>query len=132
MPRVTLHCISASPLSLSSVLTVCGTGTPSDLLPVELRPCHYESGSQGKIVRMLTDPAIVTPLRLSEAQHAEPRQLLHMVATHDPPFHALIDVGAAIVGLSNRQAVEYMLEVRLRDTARDEMQPIYSRDTAEM
>jgi hypothetical protein len=34
------------------------SGTPSNLLPAELRPCHFEEGSEGKIVRVLTDPAV--------------------------------------------------------------------------
>src|SRR5437773_2290607 len=54
------------------------SGTPSDLLPTELRPCHYEPGSevsrhaltanyvcvQAKIVRVLTSPDFVTYERL--------------------------------------------------------------------
>ena len=30
------------------------SGTPSDLLPRELRPCHYEQGSEAEIIRVLT------------------------------------------------------------------------------
>jgi hypothetical protein len=33
----------------------------------------------------------------------------------DPPFHALIDTGALITGLSNKDVAEYLLQVGLQD-----------------
>ena len=67
------------------------SGTPSDLLPTELRPCHYEKGSEAKIVRVLTSPDYVSYERLT---NWKVQSLLKWVATHQPPFHALIDTGA--------------------------------------
>jgi len=36
------------------------SGTPSDLLPVELGKCHYEKGSDAKMLRYLTDPLVTS------------------------------------------------------------------------
>jgi hypothetical protein len=36
------------------------SGTPSDILPLELGSCQYERGSDGKVIHYLTSPAIVS------------------------------------------------------------------------
>lgn len=36
--------------------------------------------------------------------------LLHWAANHDPPFHALIDSGALVTGLSNYEVARRLLE----------------------
>lgn len=36
------------------------SGTPSDLLPVELGTCHYEKGSDGKMIYFLTSPEVMS------------------------------------------------------------------------
>ena len=36
------------------------SGTPSDILPVELGSCNYERGSDGRVVHYLTSSRIVT------------------------------------------------------------------------
>lgn len=36
------------------------SGTPSDLLPLELGRCHYERGSDGKMLSVLTSPDVVS------------------------------------------------------------------------
>ena len=36
------------------------------------------------------------------------RSLLMRVAKHDPPYHALIDTGALITGLSNLEVAEFL------------------------
>jgi hypothetical protein len=36
------------------------SGTPSDLLPIELGHCHYEVGTDGKIIHVLNSPRIVS------------------------------------------------------------------------
>ena len=36
------------------------SGTPSDLLPLELGRCQYERGSDGKMLRLLTDPGVAS------------------------------------------------------------------------
>jgi len=36
------------------------SGTPSDILPVELGQCHYEKGSDAKMMFLLGSPAVVS------------------------------------------------------------------------
>ena len=36
------------------------SGTPSDLLPLDLGRCGYERGSDGKMLHVLTDPEVVS------------------------------------------------------------------------
>lgn len=35
------------------------SGTPSDLLPIELGKCNYELGSDGKMVHVMNNPRVV-------------------------------------------------------------------------
>ena len=67
------------------------SGTPSDLLPRELGHCHYEQGTDGKMLHCLTSPDIMS------FKHVDPNWsvtgLLDLIATADPPYHALIDTG---------------------------------------
>ena len=76
-------------------------GTPSDLLPLDLGRCGYEKGSDGKMLHVLTNPNILS------VRFAQPgwtvRTLLRSVANAEPRFNALIDTGALITGLSNKQ-----------------------------
>eukprot|EP01012_Entosiphon_sulcatum_P009332 TRINITY_DN1521_c0_g2_i1.p1 TRINITY_DN1521_c0_g2~~TRINITY_DN1521_c0_g2_i1.p1 ORF type:complete len:4962 (-),score=1074.52 TRINITY_DN1521_c0_g2_i1:73-14958(-) len=84
------------------------SGTPSDLLPRELGRCGYEQGTDGLMMHTLMSPGIVS------FTHVEPgwsvRSLLDAIAYADPPFHALIDTGALITGLSNLQVAKYLLQ----------------------
>jgi hypothetical protein len=79
------------------------SGTPSNLLPVDLGSCQYEPGSDGKVIHVLTNPSVVTASRKSNWRA---RSLLRDVARNDPPFHALIDVGALITGMDNEEVRE--------------------------
>ena len=82
------------------------SGTPSDLLPTELK-CHFEPGSEGRIVHTLSSTTYVDHTLLNRWTVAS---LLKAVATHnDPPFHALIDTGALVTGMSNREVAENLL-----------------------
>jgi hypothetical protein len=65
------------------------SGTPSNLLPIDLGECFYEPGSDGNIVTVLSDPNVTTAEVLSDDWG--PRKLLRKIATSEPPFHALID-----------------------------------------
>ena len=42
------------------------SGTPSDLLPLELGKCNYEKGSDGKMVHFLTSPSIVSAYKVMQ------------------------------------------------------------------
>ena len=83
------------------------SGTPSDLLPLDLGRCGYERGSDGKMLSVLTDPRVVSAQLAPQSWSV--RSLLRHVATAKPKFHALIDTGALITGLSNRQVAAYLL-----------------------
>ncbi len=75
------------------------SGTPSDLLPVEMGRCHYESGSDGKMVHFLTSLKVMNKVQL-EGEWT-PQNILDTIALANPPYNALIDTGALITGLSN-------------------------------
>ncbi len=102
------------------------SGTPSDILPQELGGCQYERGSDGKVVHYLTSPTIAHHVCLPSGWNVY--SLLDFIATvsifnryfylvdlfalflqSDPPFHALIDTGALITGMSNQKVAEYLL-----------------------
>jgi hypothetical protein len=83
------------------------SGTPSDLLPLDLGRCGYEKGSDGKMLHVLND-ATVACIRHSASDWSVPA-LLTSVAQAKPQFHTLIDVGAIVTGLSNRAVAEFLL-----------------------
>ena len=84
----------ATPSFVLSLLHCSGfSGTPSDLLPRELRPCMVEPGSDAAMVRLLSSAHYVSHTLV---QDWTVDSLLSWVATHDPPFHALIDRGALV------------------------------------
>ena len=86
------------------------SGTPSDILPVELGSCNYERGSDGRMVHYLTNTSVV---RHEIMQHGWNVFSILDYAKADPPFHALIDTGALITGLSNKAVAEYLLQTGL-------------------
>jgi len=89
------------------------SGTPSDLLPEELGQCNYEECVDGQILHYLTTESIVTS-RLLPADWSVTK-LLDQIATADPPFHVLLDVGALVTGMSNYQVAKYLLTNGLSD-----------------
>ena len=92
------------------------SGTPSDLLPVELGKCHYERGSDAKMLRYLTDPEVTSQEILPSSWTV--RYILdHVAGIHVPGpsiYHALIDTGALVTGMSNLEVAQYLLENGLR------------------
>ena len=89
------------------------SGTPSDILPRELGSCVYEKGSDGKVIHYLTSPTVARHIELPVGWSSE--SILEYVAQADPPFHALIDTGALITGMSNLTAAQKLLEYGLPD-----------------
>ena len=84
------------------------SGTPSDILPLELGSCQYERGSDGKVVHFLTSPEIISAVKI--APNWNVYSLLDYIAKeNNPPYHALIDTGALITGMSNKGVAEYLL-----------------------
>lgn len=80
------------------------SGTPSDLLPVELGSCHYERGSDGRVLSVLTSPEHV---RVRQLEEWNVQMLLREVAASEA--QALIDTGALVTGLSNMEVAELLL-----------------------
>eukprot|EP00941_MAST-03F_sp_MAST-3F-sp1_P005039 g5039.t1 len=83
------------------------SGTPSDLLPVELGKCNYEKCSDGKMIHFLTNPSVVSHQLLPSTWSS--KLVLDFIAAADPPYHALIDTGALVTGMSNFQVARYLL-----------------------
>ena len=87
------------------------TGTPSDLLPLDLGQCGYEKGSDGKMIQVLTSPDVMRCEFASPGWTVE--KLLQYIAEAEPRFHALIDTGALITGLSNEDVAHKLLSCGL-------------------
>ena len=92
------------------------SGTPSDLLPLELGSCGYEKGSDGQMISVLTSPDYVDMTSISEGWSVE--SLLTHIATArasngEPAFHALIDTGALVTGMSNLEVAQFLLDAGL-------------------
>ena len=81
------------------------SGTPSNLLPIDLGDCQYEPGSDGKIIHTLTNPLVVSA---SKKLEWTARSLLKDVCTGE--FHCLIDTGALITGLDNEEVAQFLLK----------------------
>ena len=80
------------------------SGTPSDLLPRELRPCHYEQGSEAEIIRVLTSTTHVDCEFVVGEWSVD--SLLRNIAARGKggrEYTALIDTGALITGYTNEQ-----------------------------
>lgn len=90
------------------------SGTPSELLPLELGECGYEKGSDGQMVYTMTNPEVVSFKQVDQGWTV--RGLLDRIAQHQPQYHALIDTGALITGMSNYQVARYLLDKGLPDT----------------
>ena len=87
------------------------SGTPSDLLPLDLGQCGYEKGSDGKMIQVLTSPDVMRCEFASPGWTVE--KLLQYIAEAEPRFHALIDTGALITGLSNEDVARKLLSCGL-------------------
>ena len=89
------------------------SGTPSNLIPIELGKLNYEKGSDGQMIYYLTSPKIMTCSIIR--QEWNPRSLLLAIASGNPSFSALIDTGALITGMSNLEVAQYLLTHGLPD-----------------
>ncbi|CAJ1362412.1 unnamed protein product, partial [Effrenium voratum] len=85
------------------------SGTPSEVLPASMGPIHYEQGCDAKILSTLLNPKVVMHTETLPVGW-DPLWLLQRAARGD--FHALIDAGALIVGLSNFAAATKLLELQ--------------------
>jgi hypothetical protein len=80
------------------------SGTPSDILPLELGSCQYERGSDGRVVHYLTSPSIVqhVPIRAGWNSHL----LLEFIARVSAHCYVLafVVVVSNMCGLLNESA----------------------------
>ena len=83
------------------------SGTPSSLLPLEMGECVYQQGDDAKMLRTLTEPQVVTQRDLPAEWN--PLLLLKTLTELSPPAYALIDAGALVTGMSNRQVAVHLL-----------------------
>jgi len=86
------------------------SGTPSNLMPIELGKCIFERCSDGQIVHTLTDTSVVDHTYVEPGW--TPQSLLEYIAKSGK-FHALIDTGALITGLSNLEVAQTLLRLGL-------------------
>eukprot|EP00929_Paragymnodinium_shiwhaense_P084618 TRINITY_DN45263_c0_g3_i1.p1 TRINITY_DN45263_c0_g3~~TRINITY_DN45263_c0_g3_i1.p1 ORF type:complete len:2284 (+),score=520.79 TRINITY_DN45263_c0_g3_i1:413-6853(+) len=88
------------------------SGTPNDLLPRSLGACHYAAGDDGEVMTALSNTAVVSAHEMNAAW--TPRSLLNFVATArtnaGPKYHALIDTGALVTGMTNAEVAQYLLQ----------------------
>eukprot|EP00954_Amorphochlora_amoebiformis_P010951 855391-Amorphochlora_amoeboformis.AAC.1 len=82
------------------------SGTPSDLMPVELGSCDYEVGADGSMFYALTSTTICSHQKIAEKWSVN--SLLDIIAKGN--WSALIDVGALITGMSNYDVARYLLD----------------------
>lgn len=89
------------------------SGTPSNLLPIDMGDCKYEEGCQSSIIEVCQSSRFTTFTKFDKKWDVE--KLLTYVATHPSlTFHALIDTGALVTGMSNKEVAEFMLKVGLK------------------
>lgn len=70
------------------------------------RRCQFELGNTAMMVHYLTDPAVASHRLLGNDWSVQ--KLLGEVATStDPPFHALIDGGALVTGMTNLEVARW-------------------------
>jgi len=85
------------------------SGTPSDLMPKELGQCEYEPGSEGEMIRTMTDPAVCSYAAIAVGWGVESLLDNVIADAHAGYCSALIDTGALITGFTNREVAEYLL-----------------------
>eukprot|EP00930_Biecheleria_cincta_P042954 TRINITY_DN29551_c0_g1_i1.p1 TRINITY_DN29551_c0_g1~~TRINITY_DN29551_c0_g1_i1.p1 ORF type:complete len:4122 (-),score=701.34 TRINITY_DN29551_c0_g1_i1:256-12621(-) len=88
------------------------SGTPNNLLPRPMGTCIYAAGDDGKILRTLSNTQTVVVVEL---ESWTPQSILKLVAksraadNKRPKYHAFIDSGALVTGMTNREVAEFLL-----------------------
>eukprot|EP00929_Paragymnodinium_shiwhaense_P090478 TRINITY_DN50674_c0_g1_i1.p1 TRINITY_DN50674_c0_g1~~TRINITY_DN50674_c0_g1_i1.p1 ORF type:complete len:4578 (+),score=1022.66 TRINITY_DN50674_c0_g1_i1:184-13917(+) len=92
------------------------SGTPNELIPKSMGTCAFADGDDGNILSTLGDVGNVSIRRL---EAWAPESILDDVAKADrsgmSKYHALIDTGALVTGLSNKEVADYLLRKGLPD-----------------
>jgi len=92
------------------------SGTPNDLLPRSMGACVYAKGDDGKVIQALSSIQTVSVWELGSWT---PSSILDVVAkarasnSRRPKYHALIDSGALVTGMTNKEVAEYLLKTGL-------------------
>lgn len=69
-------------------------------LPLWLYRCHFELGNTAMMIHYLTDPVVASHRQL-DTNWSVFGLLAEVAKSNDPPFHALIDGGALVTGMTN-------------------------------
>lgn len=69
--------------------------------------CQFELGNTAMMVHYLTDPAVASH-RLLGTEWSVTRLLSEVARSTDPPFHALIDGGALVTGMTNLEVARWV------------------------
>ena len=85
------------------------SGTPSDLLPLELGKCGYEKGDDAAMLDVVLDPE-VTDITHLDVGWSVANVLDLAAAATEPRVHALIDTGALVTGLRNLEVARQLLK----------------------
>ena len=85
------------------------SGTPSNLLPMELRPCNFEPGSEAQIVRITTNPNV---MHVREIRGWSVAKIIDIMrdSGENGHFNAMIDTGALITGMTNEEVCREVLK----------------------
>lgn len=81
---------------------VCVSGTPSDLLPLELGQCDYEESDDGMMISTVVDRKTAS-YEFVENDWTVELVLKKIATSENPRVNALIDTGALITGHSNKE-----------------------------
>lgn len=84
------------------------SGTPSDLLPLELGSCQYQKCDDGKQLATVLDPEVCSIQELQPGWSVE--DLLDLASSTHMRIHALIDTGALVTGRTNRDVASELLK----------------------
>ncbi|KAH0483650.1 MAG: uncharacterized protein KVP18_004957 [Porospora cf. gigantea A] len=85
------------------------SGTPSDMLPIEFGRCQFESGTDGTMLSLLTNPSVMHCIVLPTNWSV--MSFLQEVANSAPQCLALIDTGALVTGFSNFDVASTLLDL---------------------
>ena len=91
------------------------SGTPSDLLPSDLGRCGFAEEDEGQIITTLSSADIVAAEKITDKSWTVELLLQRIAQSTSPVYHALIDTGALITGMSNVEVARYLLRHGLGD-----------------
>lgn len=93
--------------------------TPPNLKPPVLASlsfrrhrCQFELGNTAMMIHYLTDPAVASHRQL-DTDWSVAGLLAEVAKSNDPPFHALIDGGALVTGMTNLEVARCVRVVNL-------------------